>query len=60
MTQQLPAEGSYFEDDPLAGHYAKPLPSAALSKFDAIPGVSRIFDDGVIVIYAMQGSVNER
>jgi hypothetical protein len=60
MTQQLPAEGAYFEFDPLAGHYANPLPLAALSKFDAISGVSRIFDDGVIVIYALQGSLYDR
>ena len=56
MTTELPVDGSYFVDDPLAGYYSNPLPVAALNKFLSIPGVGQIFDDGVIVVYDLKGS----
>jgi hypothetical protein len=56
LTNEVPAGGSNFYYDPLGDHYAKPLPVATLNKFDHIPGISRIFDDGVIVIYSLDGS----
>jgi hypothetical protein len=58
MTTQLPAEGSYFDRDPLAGLYGRPLPRAVLSKFDAAPGVTRSFDDGKIVVYDVRKGVS--
>src|ERR1035437_6619621 len=56
MTQELPADGAYFLNDPLSGYYSKPLPLATLNKFDHIAGISRVFDDGAIVVYGLVGS----
>jgi hypothetical protein len=55
LSQQLPAGGSYFPDDPRAYHYTAPLPLAALTKFDHVNGIQRIFDSGNIVIYDLRG-----
>jgi len=55
LSQQLPAGGSYFPDDPKAYHYTAPLPLAALTKFDNVNGIQRIFDSGNIVIYDLRG-----
>jgi hypothetical protein len=57
LAHDLPAVGYYFENDPLAGHYTRPLPIAGLTKFNSIPGVSRIFDDGTLQVYDLQGSL---
>jgi len=56
VSQQLPATGYYFKQDPERGLYSTPLPAQALDKFEKVPGVSRIFDDGTIVIYQIIGS----
>jgi len=56
LTTEIPAGGSDFDNDPLSGHYARPLPAQVLTKFDHIDGVSRVFDDGVIVVYDLNGS----
>ena len=56
LTTEIPAGGSNFDNDPLSGLYARPLPTQVLTKFDHIDGVSRVFDDGVIVIYDLNGS----
>jgi hypothetical protein len=56
ITEQLPAAGFYFSPDPHQGNYKKPLPSQTINKFDDIPGVSRVFDDGTIVIYDLAGA----
>lgn len=56
ITQQLPATGYYFENDPNYGSYSTPLPSRSLTKFNDIPGVSRVYDDGTIVVYEIIGS----
>ena len=56
LTTEIPAMGFDFDDDPLSSDYTHPLPAAVLSKFDHIQGVSRIFDDGVIVVYDLRGS----
>jgi len=60
ITEQLPASGYYFAPDPDQGSYTKPLPRADIDKFNAVPGVSRIFDDGTIVIYDLEGSAYTR
>ncbi len=51
ISQQLPADGYYFLPDPRAGRYKTPIQSANLAKFNRIPAVSRIFDDGTISVY---------
>jgi hypothetical protein len=54
LTEQLPAGGSYFPDDPMAFRYTAPLPLADLTKFDRVPGVARLFDSGDLVIYDLR------
>lgn len=57
LSQATPASGQYFPgSDPGAGRYSRPLPLAGLTKFSAIPGTSRLYDAGEIVIYDLQGS----
>jgi hypothetical protein len=55
ITEQLPASGSYFFDDPNANAYRHPIPLVDVQKFDHAQGVARIFDDGNIVIYDLAG-----
>jgi hypothetical protein len=55
-TEQLPAAGYYFSPDPHQGNYKKPLAPASIDKFNSVPGVSRVFDDGTIVIYDLAGA----
>ncbi len=48
----LPNQGVYIE----SGEFGElgrttPVPAKALSKFDAVPGVDRIYDNGAIAIY---------
>jgi hypothetical protein len=57
MSQQLPADGSYFADDPHAGQYRSPIPARDLDKFNHIAGVSRIFEDGTMTVYSLAGSL---
>ena len=56
ITEQLPASGFYFSPDPHQGDYKKPLAPVTIDKFNTVPGVSRIFDDGTIVIYDLAGA----
>ena len=56
MSQQLPAEGGYYPGDPDTGKHTAPLPRAGLTKFDGVPGVSRVYDSGDIEIYDMRGA----
>ncbi len=48
LSQAPPASGHYFEQDNLRSTAISP---GALSKFDSVPGLSRIFDDGTIEIF---------
>jgi hypothetical protein len=52
---QLPESGAYFEDDPEAGHITHPLTTPQITKFDKIPGVDRLYDNGNVRIYRMGG-----
>lgn len=45
----LPANGSYFPDD--ANGAVSPIAPAAIAKYDHIPGVARVYDDGTIRLY---------
>ena len=56
LSRQLPATGAYFPIDPNGGHYSRPLPLSDLTKFNNVPGISRIYDSGNIVIYSLKGS----
>ncbi|MGH3321231.1 MAG: hypothetical protein ACRDN9_13860 [Streptosporangiaceae bacterium] len=56
MTEQLPVTGAYFPADPRSGHYRHPLAPEALNKFNRVPGVDRIYDDGPILVYNLGGS----
>ncbi len=52
MSTGLPRLGFYFsEDEPDAFNYAAPISRGALTKFDDISNVNRVFDSGNIVIY---------
>jgi hypothetical protein len=58
ITSAVPVDGNpIFPDDPFQGHYLKRIPEGSLDKFNSISGVSRIFDDGPIVIYDLRGSI---
>ena len=53
IATQTPASGAYFENDPKAGRYTAPLPAAALSKFDSVPILNRVYDNGNVRIYEL-------
>ena len=53
ITQELPASGSYFSPDFNSGNYSSPIPSNYINKFDSVPGASRIYDNGNILIYQL-------
>jgi hypothetical protein len=58
ITSGVPVAGDpIFYPDPFGGHYLKPIPAASLSKFNSLTGISRIFDDGPIVIFDLRGSI---
>jgi len=61
LSQSLPASGAYFpgytkpvSGDTLTGNGPIPLPD--LTKFNHVPGVSRVYDNGDIVIYDLEGA----
>jgi hypothetical protein len=49
-----PVTGQYFPDDN-GRAYTHPIPPADLAKFNHVPGVSRRYDSGNIVIYQFGG-----
>lgn len=51
LSTGLPWAGYYFESDPNAYNYHHPISPEGLRKFDHVPGMSRIYDNGTIVIY---------
>lgn len=53
LTTAPPVLGFYFE--PWESRTGKPIPPAALRKFEDIEGVGRIYDNGFIRIYDMRG-----
>lgn len=55
-----PEDGSYFSGSPGPGSEQEPLPRQGLDKFNSIPGVSRIFDDGTLIVYDLTGSAATR
>ncbi|MEH6949891.1 hypothetical protein V4R08_00810 [Nitrobacter sp. NHB1] len=53
LSTALPVLGFYFE--PWEPRSATPLSAAALLKFDNVDGITRIYDNGYIVIYDVRG-----
>jgi hypothetical protein len=53
LSTALPVFGFYFE--PWEARDGKPLSPAALLKFNDVDGITRIYDDGFIVIYDVRG-----
>jgi hypothetical protein len=52
MATQLPVVGIYYEmGEPDTYRHIVPMDPVALSKFDGVDGVHRVFDSGDIVIY---------
>jgi hypothetical protein len=54
LTRQTPWSGAYFPVDPQAGRHPAPMSMAVLTKFDHVPGISRIYDGGPIRLYALE------
>ncbi len=56
LAHSLPVDGYYYDrDEPLANERVQPISAAALRKFNDIPGIERIYDNGPIVIYDTTG-----
>ena len=56
LAHSLPVDGYYYDrDEPLANEREHPISAAALRKFNDIPGIERIYDNGPIVIYDTTG-----
>jgi len=52
LASDVPIYKYYFESaEPDAGQHTTPIPLASLQKFDGLPGVTRIYDSGDIIIY---------
>lgn len=56
LGDQLPMDGAYFPNDPMAGRLTEPLSDAQLGKFDTVPSISRLYDNGTVRIYRMGNS----
>lgn len=54
--QLLPADGFYFSGAQLPTKDPKPLARSALTGFASVPGLSRVFDDGTLIVYDVTGS----
>lgn len=59
LSTGLPVVGVYVEEgESDAFHHTTPVDPATLVKFDGLPGVTRVFDSGDIVIYDVLGLEN--
>jgi hypothetical protein len=59
LARDVPVYPYYFESaEPDAGQHTTPFPLASLQKFDGLPGVTRIYDSGDIIIYDVRGLVD--
>lgn len=54
MADQMPVTGSYFPNDIEAGHTRAPLDAVGVTKFDAVEGISRIYDSGYDRLYDLR------
>ncbi|MET0426245.1 MAG: hypothetical protein ABW046_20420 [Actinoplanes sp.] len=53
ITETLPVNQAYFDNDPHAGQITEPMSIAQISKFDTIPRMSRLYDNGNVRIYSL-------
>jgi hypothetical protein len=53
LSDDLPPNDAYFQNDPMAGRLTEPIPASDLTKFDRINGISRLYDNGHVRIYQM-------
>lgn len=60
LTLGLPFVGSYFDGGNLDRGRRSPPRAELLQKFDFVPGIGRIFDNGYIVTYDVRGFHAER
>ncbi len=52
LVHSLPVDGYYYDrDEPRANERTNAISAAALRKFNSVPGIDRIYDNGPIVIY---------
>ncbi len=59
LTRSLPLLGYYYEQSEAgAFNHTSPIEIQALTKFDAVPQINRVFDSGDIVIYDVGGLIN--
>ncbi|MEU8658823.1 hypothetical protein [Actinoplanes philippinensis] len=56
LSESVPVDNAYFQDDPMAGRIIRPLSEAQLGKFDLIPEMSRVYDNGVVRIYRREAT----
>lgn len=55
LSLRLPWVGHYFEGHELPGGHKSPASLEALNKFDGMPFVNRVYDNGDIAIYDLRG-----
>ncbi|MFI5493748.1 hypothetical protein [Actinoplanes sp. NPDC051859] len=55
LSEQLPEGEAYFENDPNAGSITQPLSTTQITKFDSLPEVDRLYDNGVVRVYRLGG-----
>lgn len=56
LSHALPVDGHYYErGEPGAFERTRPVSRAALRKFERVPGIGKVFDNGPIVIYDTTG-----
>jgi len=61
LSTALPGLGIYFEaPEADANRHLQPIDPAALAKFDRLSDISRLYDSGDIVIYAIGAGARER
>jgi len=59
LSQFLPESGTYFSDaEPDANQHTTPISIKALTKFNNVSQINRVFDSGNIVIYDVRGLIN--
>jgi hypothetical protein len=59
LSTALPALGFYYEpDEPDAFQHTHPISLQALTKFNTVPQIDRVFDSGDLVIYDVGGLTN--
>jgi hypothetical protein len=59
LSTSLPLQGYYFDEgEPESENLSTPISQQALTKFNTVPHINRVFDSGDIVIYDVGALVN--